>query len=516
MSMALLFPLLFFAASATGAAPSCDAIQDQVTLYCDHFKGDATDSACQNAKADFNTYCTKGKSGAPDDPISTDTAADTTTDTDTSTGSTTSTDTSSTAVIDNWVAKKNNDAMFTQGSGLENPNADLTQSGSQILQSNTLYNCVETSIEGRKDDLCQKDPNDPECVGLLGALSSATTCKEYFDPPSLGCKVYGKGDYSMAEWIAVGEQFHGSMTSCKDFKDDKESKDQDFTNFTEMLTFNPKQLAPDAPSLGGLNLSQSSVSGVIKDESLTVNASGWEDLAGKFTDGASYLGYENGDILRATGQGESYASIVSSSPFAEKLNAVNRQKLDEALEDSKMIATRVAQTSRERRGDASATEESTPRINQGPDSVISSSHDGTVREETDGIGVIRTGSSVTAADSAANIPKPERGLASLSQPTSSPAIKPKKPAHRLTEAERIEAIQRAAALSRLTHEPYLAPAPAAENTALAAPAEALTDLSLFQRVSRTYRKHSLWMNPLSEHSGDKLRSMAKPELFREL
>jgi hypothetical protein len=247
-----------------------------------------------------------------------------------------------------------------------------------------------------------------------------------------------------------------------------------------------------------------------------VNASGWEDLAEKFTDGASYLGYENGDILRATAKGETYASILSSSPFAEKLNALNRKKLDEALEDSNMIAARVAQTNRERSGDASATEDPVPQINQSPYSVISSSHDGTISEVSDGIGVIKTGSSATAADGTADIQKPGRGIASLSQPTSSPAIKPKKTAHRLTEAERIEAIQRAAALSRLTHEPYRAPVAAAENTALAAPAEALTDLSLFQRVSRTYRKHSLWMNPLGEHSGDKLRSMAKPELFREL
>jgi hypothetical protein len=251
---------------------------------------------------------------------------------------------------------------------------------------------------------------------------------------------------------------------------------------------------------------------------LAVNASGWEDLAGKLTDGASFLGYENGDILRATGKGESFASIVSSSPFAEKLNAVNRRKLDEALEDSKMIADRVAQTSREKRGDSSPAEDAAPRVDQSPESDVSSPHSGLVGAETDGLGVIRTGISPTAAANGTNdageTPSAAEGT---SAPPASTVMALKRPAQRLTEAQRIEAIQLAATRSRLAHEPYRGPASASENAAPAAAPETLADdLSLFQRVSRTYRKRSPWLNPLGERAGDRLRSMAKPEIFRGL
>lgn len=419
----------------------------------------------------------------------------------TSTSTSTATNTNADKFGKNWKSVKGNEDLLKDKALLDEGTKDgnLSQEDAYVLTSNTLYGCVEVAANGRDDEVCKNDPNHPECAGIARALANATNCLEYFTPATLGCKKYGTSEYSLDEWIAVGDQFQNQMVDCANRKKDIDETDTvgKLGSLTEMIgASNYLTKLAKGPSMKGSSLAPGSkVSGSIKLDT-KVSSVEWETLASRIKDGASYLGYQDGDILRASLKGESFSSIVQESPFAQKLNYENRAKLEEGLADSKMISQRVVQAHREKNEPIAATEspEEQGEIRIGANHSTPPAESG---EKS------ATGGAVAPASEAQAAAKPKAADA--------------KPAgvnegsRAMLESERLEAVAQAAALARSEKRAYRAPASLAQSRV-----EDLLDTTLFQRISQTYRRRGAGMKVLDSRSGDLIRSIEKPEIFRSL
>lgn len=410
---------------------------------------------------------------------------------------------------DNWKSsKKSEDLLLDKALQGENgKNVNLSQEDSYTMVSNTLYTCVEVAANGRTDEICQTTPNHPECVGVAGALANATSCAEYFTPATLGCKTYGTSGYGIDEWVAIGEQFQNQMVSCAKKKEEFDSAEYGakLRSLTDMIGAQSKGASITAPNLKDAILAPaSSVSGDIKKD-MSVGSLDWDDLAGKIRDGASYLGYQNGDIIKASMKGEPFSSIVSESPFVQKLNFENRAKVEEGLADSKMIAQRVVQTHQEKTGSEPLAEMAQ---NFSPTEQSGSVHIG----PKDGTSPYASNAEQSATDSGGLAPDSRPASPSTqSTPTYSAAPISQERSRLMLEAERQELVAATAARARSEKKSYRELASMAQSRV-----ENLMDTSLFQRVSQAYRRRSSGMNGLESRSGDLIRSIEKPEIFRDL
>jgi hypothetical protein len=407
----------------------------------------------------------------------------------------------------NWSATKQNEDMLKDPALVDEATKDgnLSQEDSYTLVSNTLYGCVEVAASGRDDGACKTDPNHPECAGVARALANATNCLEYFTPATLGCKRYGTAEYSLEEWIAVGDQFQAQMVSCAERKKIFEDKKLDLKlgSLTQNIgAANYKTSIPGGPSLAGMLLApQSNVSGEIKPD-ITVEALDWSELSTKVKDGASYLGYHEGDIIRASLKGETFSSIVTESPFAKDLNIENRAKLDEGLSDSKMIANRVIQTYQENGGQSLAENDTASGSNgqEQPGELRVNLNQPAFGSEAYGNTAAGQGAPANATGGA--VAPGGNGKAEAADAAE---------AHKMLEAERIEAVAKAAAIYRAESKPYRTPA-----SIVQAKVEDLFDTTLFHRVSQAYRRKSAGMKTFDSRSGDLIRSIERPEIFRNL
>lgn len=440
-------------------------------------------------------------------PDATGTVAATGTATSTATGTATSTATATESYADkfgkNWSSTKQNEDLLKDKAMVDEASKDgnLSQEDAYIMTSNTLFRCVEVAAGGREDDICKTDANHPECVGVAGALKNATNCLEYFTPATLGCKKYGTSDYNLEEWIAVGDQFQTQMVACAEKRNnfDADKKNGKLESLTEMIgASNYLEKLAGGPTMKDTPFNvDSKVSGSIKSD-LNLSSVDWDSLASRIKDGASYLGYQDGDIVRASLKGESFSSIVTESPFAQKLNYENRAKLDEGLADSKLISQRVVQSHREKTGIEPLAEASEPvaaqnEIHVGANHPAQSDESG-ARDATGGAvspGKTEGQGNTTAAANANTATSPGNRA--------------------LLEAERLEAVARAAAIARAENKAYRSPASVVQSKV-----EDLLDTTLFQRISQTYRRKSAGMKTFDARSGDLIRSIEKPEIFRSL
>lgn len=421
----------------------------------------------------------------------------------TSTSTSTATNTYAEKFGEKWKSVKGNEDLLKDKAMVDEATKDgnLSQEDAYIMTSNTLYSCVEVAASGRDDEVCKSDPNHPECVGVARALANATNCLEYFTPATLGCKRYGTAEYSLDEWIAVGDQFQSQMVDCANRKEniDKTDNAGRIESLTEMIgAKNYMGKLASGPNMKGSSLApDSKISGSIKPD-MEVSSVEWESLASRIKDGASYLGYQDGDILRASLKGESFSSIVQESPFAQKLNYENRAKLEEGLADSKMISQRVVQAHREKNEPVAATEnpEEQGEIRIGANY---SAHPAESGEKS------ATGGAIAPANEAQAAAKPKAADA-----TAKPAGV-NEGSRAMLESERLEAVAQAAALARSEKRAYRAPASLAQSRV-----EDLLDTTLFQRISQTYRRRGAGMKILDSRSGDLIRSIEKPEIFRSL
>lgn len=300
------------------------------------------------------------------------------------------------------------------------------------------------------------------------------------------------------------------MVACANKKQDLDKADAGgkLESLTEMIgASNYLTKLGNAPTMKGASLSpDSKISGSIKPD-MNVSSVDWDTLASRIKDGASYLGYQDGDLLRASVKGESFASIVTESPFAKKLNYENRARLDEGLADSKMVAQRVVESHRDKTGSeplAAAPAPATAASGTDNEIRIASNQAGSPAE-----------SGERNASGGAVAPATQAGQAQAQAGNGEKAAANKgaeAAANRaMLEAERLEAVAQAAALARAEKRTYRSPASVVQSKV-----EDLLDTSLFQRISQTYRRKSNNMRTFDSRSGDLIRSIEKPEIFRSL
>jgi hypothetical protein len=338
---------------------------------------------------------------------------------------------------------------------------------------------------------------------VAGSTKNATNCLEYF-PGTTDCKTFGTSEFNSSEWMAVGKLFTLKIEDCKEeserYKVAATEKVRLYSSMTEMIgAGNYLQKLADAPTMNGASYNPNSkISGQLANQ-VEVKSIDWESFASSVEDGASHLGYEEGDILRATFKGESFDSIVSNSPFVKnKLNYVQRAQIEESLADSKMVAQRVMQTYRTKTGAEPVEVAESPA--QSGDVQIAANHQAQTPESNE----TNASGGAVAPGSTAESPKEAKANAA-------PAAGAPSGSRAMLEAERLEAVARAAALARAENKSYRSPA-----SVMQSKVEDLLDTTLFQRISQTYRRKSSGMRTFDTRSGDMIRSIEKPEIFRSL
>jgi hypothetical protein len=392
-----------------------------------------------------------------------------------------------------------NDSLFnsTVNPDPTDPEPSFSQKDTFTLQSNLMYGCVDTSLNGRSDDVCQSNPKAPECVGLSASLSNATNCLEYIVPanPALGCKTYGTAEHPMEDWIAFGNNYFNTLAQCSDTKTSNDTTKKSLKSLTEMIAFDPTSPVGSGPSIlsgaqkSGIN---SSISvGNISDEN------DWNNLLNKFDDGASRLGYQNGDLIKSAQKKQSFFDVVTSSPFAEDLNVVNRAKIESGIADASFIVERVKANSKLAKSET-----------ENPETMADISASNSSKNE-----VVNQNIREEKTESGAANQLPSNPIIAEAKSLEAPAVIRKQ-----TLAERIAEIERLAKEQR-------------KNRSIASLEEKNSELkknlerretsnedkTLFQRVALVYKKHHARLKYIEpSRVGASILELEKPAIFNDL
>lgn len=405
-------------------------------------------------------------------------------------------------------AATQNDELFEATVNVE---PKFSQLESFTVQSNVMYNCVDTSLNGRQDNVCQTNPNAPECVGLRKTLENATNCLEYFVPATLGCKTYGTAEHPAEDWVAFGNNYYNTLSQCTGTKTSSDGTKQRLQSLTEMLMYDPN--APTGPGITLLkDYSQSGwnsgISETKKEEGLF--SSLWKD-------GASLLGYQDGDIIKSAAKKESFFDVVVNSPFVNDLNVVNREKFENGVTNSSMIIERVKAAGKfptmvAQEGDANNTEPTTA-------SVASANSSISPTDQALGSTVPLAGPGMTIANQSSGFSvEPKLENVAKNTPISSDSNKVDTTvstfARKPLLAEKIAELEMAAKQKKNIRSLASEEEPKTDtNDSLAFGSEEVT---LFQRVRKNYSKRQEGFRSSGAKTTDSILQLEKPQIFQDL
>lgn len=404
-----------------------------------------------------------------------------------------------------------NDELFNATVNVE---PKFSQEESFIVQSNVMYNCVDTSLNGRQDDVCVTNPKAPECVGLKKTLENATNCLEYFVPATLGCKTYGTAEHPAEDWVAFGNNYFTTLSQCTGTKTTSDDKKQKLQSLTEMLVYDPNSQVNSGPTLLK-NYSQSGWNSTISETKKE------EGLFSKlWNDGSSLLGYQDGDILKSAAKGDSFFDVVINSPFANDLNVVNREKLENGITNSALIIERIKSAGKL---PTMVAEEETPTVETSVS--VNTENLGTLTAQQNNTSQTATNSTSLAGPGFLG---PEQFNATASNsPTVPKAETPEKAAQnspRTTDstfarkpllAERIAQMELAAKQKKEIRS--LASEGQADSEEVAnSLMYGSEDISLFQRIRTSYSKRQDGFRALGAKTTESILQIEKPKIFEEL
>lgn len=369
------------------------------------------------------------------------------------------------------------------------PTEILRQSDAFITTVNVAGSCIETNLQGRNDADCAANPNHPECAGLNKALENASNCEEWFNPASLGCKRYGAHGFTMEEWLAFGtEYFEGGIKPCDthmtrvrtlDSGDPNKNVIEDMKSMTDMVS-----ATQGLTESGGQERGQSGISGSTEKRELE--------------DGSTYLGYENGEILKRARAGDSFLDVITESDFYKKLSFSQKRSAANAVEN----AEEIAEKTREKKGLLAKDSKQKEEEGRSPAAALADSslkskgpRDGETAGYTTVPQQLELSGAVTGAAKATGTGKAENAAITL-------MTIPTNAFFDVNENARLIEKQRAAAL-------------AAEQAARNA--KVLEEFSLFERVRMMYQKRapSLRRMEISE-TARAVRSTEAPQFFNSL
>lgn len=407
---------------------------------------------------------------------------------------------------ENWAATKYNSKEILQAE-LEKESAP-NQKDAYTLQSNIMYGCVDKSLNGRTDSACASTPDHPECTGLSKSLGNATVCVEMFEPASLGCKVYGKGGYAMEDWIGFGGQYYDSLKSCASSKTESDKLIPTLVSAEQLEMVNFKANGPLGSGVEIFksepksNLTQTSSS--TTEEGTTLAVQDLEKLIESNPDGASALGYEEGEIIRRAVKGEAYVKVILDSPFAEKLSEPLRARAETAANDP-LEATKTALAK-------NGLESGDPLPTATAASSTSPYSPNSVSATNPSLPAYTQNLQQSNPDFDApyyNLDSPSKEMEQdLKKLTANEPSNPKTP----LLSDRIAQLERMAKNS----------SPSLRGRSLASiqePQESppmVEDATLFNRVSVAYRKRQLGLRSQESITGKAVRSMDQPAFFKEL
>ncbi|MCO5142167.1 MAG: hypothetical protein M9962_03655 [Oligoflexia bacterium] len=421
---------------------------------------------------------------------------------------------------DTWVAEKTNTGLFNNSveeqtasgqvmneDGVLENKLMIDQRASFQANANSMYNCVDTSISGRTDTVCASDPTNPECVGLNSALNNSTNCA-MLAPDGVTCLAYGANGYTGEEWLAFGTQYFDGMLGCFSAHTENatvlntDTGENKLENLTDIVSGGSTS-ATTAGVLGfsapGGSSSDISASSKNKEQSSknTYNQKsksssyGWEYFAEKINDGASYIGYNNGEIFKRAEEKESFLTVFTDSPFYQnKLNKKQQASSEEAINypqdpiNSAKEKYAAKKEERELNGETVAeasSENKDATANDLMDAINSQiGHEETQQPIAGGSATYSLNSSDNENKQTTNLPyynkevvaelAARRSLASVNNPS---------------QSEQLSALR-------------------------------TEDLSIFERVSLTYRKVSPHMKSLESQTGKDLRRLDTPTFFKNL
>lgn len=406
-----------------------------------------------------------------------------------------------------------NDELFEATVNVE---PKFSQEESFIVQSNVMYNCVDTSLNGRQDDICVTNPKAPECVGLKKTLENATNCLEYFVPATLGCKTYGTAEHPAEDWVAFGNNYFTTLSQCTGTKTTSDDTKQKLQSLTEMIVYDPNSIVSSGPTLLK-NYSQSGWNSTISETKKE------EGVFSKlWNDGSSLLGYQDGDILKSAAKGDSFLDVVINSPFANDLNVVNREKLENGITNSAIIIERIKSAGK--LPTMAAEEDTAPSI------------ESSVSVDTGKIGIPTSQQNNTPQSSQSSTSLPGPGFLSADQVnatafTSSPTTQKADTSEKLTQnstqtvessfgrkpllAERIAQMELAAKQKKEIRSLASEEKPDSEDTANSL-MYGSEEVSLFQRVRKFYSKRQEGFRAMGAKTTESILQIEKPKIFEEL
>lgn len=386
------------------------------------------------------------------------------------------------------------------------------QADAFVAHNNLLIACTGTNIEGRLDTLCTTTPNHPECTGLQQSLANGVFCNDPpppGSPPDAPCRSYGAYTYTIDEWLVFSQQYYDGMTGCITAKDGvdphakagsgalKSQRAANMTALTDMVSFPPA--SGDTKKDGS---SSSTITGKTKIVDAETRA---KEMMERFDDGAQYLGFNKGELILRAYKGESFMTAFSDSPFAEKLSKTIRETVDYALGNpaekiEKVKEKRVAEIEKKRqeaeaRGETLADDRSlASTITAEPASlaVIEAS-----AAQKSGLSAAGMKEAIAAAGTAA---PPENPAASLRWDGLGRTSLPAGPGSYAAQVQAAEETRKGT-----------------EGLASQAALEEDPNLSLFQRVSLSYRRHTPRLKAYQEsNTARDIRLTDKPEFFKDL
>jgi len=408
---------------------------------------------------------------------------------------------------ENWEATKYNSKEILQAE-LDKESAP-NQKDSYTLQSNIMYGCVDKSLNGRTDSVCASTPDHPECAGLSKSLGNATQCLEMFEPATLGCKVYGSKGYAMEDWIGFGGQYYDSLRTCATSKTSSDALIPTIQSAEQLEMVNFKANGPLGS--GVAMFKTESKSGISQNpptqsegREQTLQLQDWEKLIQSNPDGASYLGYNEGEIIRRAVKGESYVQVILDSPFSEKLSEPVRAKAEVAASNPTEAANTALARSSLDGGSRLPTDTYTPPAAAlSPNSISASAP------------VLPAYSQTLSANPDFDAPY----YSNLETPSEEMESELKKiSAEEQSGAKKPLLADRIAQLEKMAKNA----SPTLRGRSLASfqePQESppqLEDSSLFDRVRGAYRKRHLGLRTQESITGKAVRSMDQPAFFKEL
>jgi len=261
--------------------------------------------------------------------------------------------------VDQWEATKGNDDLYKAetkdatvgvqvavetGSGVEIKTKDaVNQNESIVLQANILTSCLDTSLNGRTDELCKSSPTHPECMGFNVALeNSICSTPGYVPKDDTECKQPNLKDYSADEWWAFGQQYYAGMQQCGTMKI-KAPGTSTMKSLTEMVKDGK------TTKLGDSAVSKSDVSGTVPPQAngalpaAAAGASVMKKVTVPLTtvsvknDGSARLGYDNGELIKRAENGDSFYSVVMNSPAIEAIKEEDRTLVEHGLLEPSLV-----------------------------------------------------------------------------------------------------------------------------------------------------------------------------------